>query len=204
MHECKPVCLLEYRPLQGPCSDSSTLHPDLENATTSQGKQDTPSLLTPELQLLASAASDRAEMHSILAQQQENWNKLFQRTLTSTNLVACVLSGLATASHNVILCSMSALLLNAGIATMMAVINKFQPSQMAQEQRTVARLFHKLANDIHSALQVSLRLRPCFSLEIAAGSSLKRRMEVSGSHGTRRGGAVSLDQREVRASSHET
>ncbi|MCO5553875.1 hypothetical protein L7F22_007401 [Adiantum nelumboides] len=126
--------------------------PDLQNATT------IPGLLTAELQLLASAASDRAEMHSILAQQRDNWNKLFQRTLTSTSLAACVLSGLAT-SHNAGLCSLPALLLNAGTAAMMAVINQFQPSQLAEEQRTAARLFRKLASDIHSALQVSPHLR---------------------------------------------
>ncbi|MCO5612882.1 hypothetical protein L7F22_067154 [Adiantum nelumboides] len=132
--------------------DSTPRPGDLQNAIT------TPGLLTAELQLLACAASDRAEMHSILAQQRDNWNKLFQGTLTSTSLAACVLSGLAT-SHNAGLCSLPALLLNAGTAAMMAVINQFQPSQLAEEQRTAARLFRKLANDIHSALQVSPHLR---------------------------------------------
>ncbi|MCO5552766.1 hypothetical protein L7F22_006283 [Adiantum nelumboides] len=138
---------------------ASPPRPDLQNTYTNQGKQHgTPALLAAELQLLANAASDRAEMHSILAQQRDNWNKLFQGTLTSTSLAACVLSGLAT-SHNAGLCSLPALLLNAGTAAMMAVINQFQPSQLAEEQRTAARLFRKLANDIHSALQVSPPLR---------------------------------------------
>ncbi|KAI5066624.1 hypothetical protein GOP47_0019248 [Adiantum capillus-veneris] len=116
-------------------------------------------MLTAELRLLANAVSDRAEMHSILAQQRDNWNKLFQRTLTSTALTACLLSALAaSAQYNAVL-SVPALLLNAGTAAMMAVINHFQPSQLAEEQRTAARLFLKLASDIHYALHLSPLLR---------------------------------------------
>ncbi|MCO5549499.1 hypothetical protein L7F22_002971 [Adiantum nelumboides] len=110
-------------------------------------------------------------MHSILAQQRDNWNKLFQRTLTSTSLAACVLSGLATANHNAVLCNLPALLLNAGTVAMMAIINQFQSSQLAEEQHTAARLFRKLANDIYSALQVSPHLRADSNSKIVAVSS---------------------------------
>ncbi|MCO5566365.1 hypothetical protein L7F22_020042 [Adiantum nelumboides] len=117
-------------------------------------------LLSAELQLVANAASDRAEMHAILAQQRDNWNKLFQRTLTSTSLTACLLSaGLAASGQLNSGLSLPALLLNSGTAAMMVLINQFQPSKLAEEQRTAARLFRKLASDIHCALQVSPHLR---------------------------------------------
>lgn len=117
--------------------------------------------LAAELQLLKSAALDRAEMHSILAQQRDNWSKLFQRMLTATSMTACLLSGLAGSqgAHMSLSLNLPALLLNAGTAAMMAIINKFQPSQLAEEQRTAARLFRKVASDIQYALSVSPHLR---------------------------------------------
>ncbi|KAI5066617.1 hypothetical protein GOP47_0019241 [Adiantum capillus-veneris] len=137
----------------------------------------TSSLLTAELQLLANAASDRAEMHSILAQQRDNWNKLFQRMLTSASMTACVLSVLDghIAGHSMGGLSLPALLLNAGTAAMMAVINQFQPSQLAEEQRTASRLFRKLANDIHYALHLSPHLRQSTSLLV---DDCKRRLQA--------------------------
>ncbi|KAI5066618.1 hypothetical protein GOP47_0019242 [Adiantum capillus-veneris] len=135
----------------------------------------TSSFLTAELQLLANAASDRAEMHSILAQQRDNWNKLFQRMLTSASMTACVLSGLdGYAGHSMGL-SLPALLLNAGTAAMMTVINQFQPSQLAEEQRTAARLFRKLASDVYYALHVSPHLRQRTSLFV---DDCKRRLQA--------------------------
>lgn len=115
-------------------------------------------LLIGELRLLINAASDRAEMHSILAQQRDNWNKLFQRMLTATIMTACLLSSLDGQEHSLSLV-IPALLLNIGSAAMMAVINQFQPSQLAEEQRTASRLCRKLASDIHYALQVAPHLR---------------------------------------------
>eukprot|EP00250_Pteridium_aquilinum_P033266 c5388_g1_i1 orf=3-554(-) len=56
--------------------------------------------LAAELRLLANAASDRAEMHSILTQQRDNWNKLFQRMLTAATMTACVLSSLDGQAHS--------------------------------------------------------------------------------------------------------
>lgn len=113
--------------------------------------------LSAELRLLANAASDRAEMHNILAHQRDNWNKLFQFTLTAACMTSCVLSGLDGQAHSPSL-SVPALLLNSGSAVMMATINLFQPSQLAEEQRTAARLFHKLSSHIHYGLHTASHL----------------------------------------------
>ncbi|KAH6556031.1 hypothetical protein KP509_1Z209400 [Ceratopteris richardii] len=119
----------------------------------------TPPFLTAELLLLQNAATDRAEMHAILAKQRDNWNKLFQRTLTSTMMVACVLSALAGCTGAGLSLNLPAFMLNAGAASMMAIINQFQPSQLAEEQRTAVRLFRKIAADVHYALNVPDHLR---------------------------------------------
>lgn len=115
-------------------------------------------MLLTELRLLANAAADRAQMHNILAQQRDNWNKLFQRFLTMATMTATVLAGLNGQQHSLSL-SLPAFFLDAGSAFMMAVINQFQPSQLAEEQRTAFRLFTKLVNDIEYALLVSPALR---------------------------------------------
>lgn len=115
-------------------------------------------LLLAELRLLANAAADRAEMHSVLAQQRDNWNKLFQHTLTTATLTASVMAGL-NGQHPTLSLSVPALVLNAGCALMMSIINQFQPSQLAEEQRTAARLFKKLVNDIDYALHLPADLR---------------------------------------------
>ncbi|KAH7285112.1 hypothetical protein KP509_33G013700 [Ceratopteris richardii] len=111
-------------------------------------------LLTAQLLLLQNAATDRAEMHAILAEQRDNWNKLFQYSLTSATMIACILSAIAGHVGNCLSLSLSAFILNAGAAFMMAVINQFQPSQLAEEQRTAVRLFRKLAADVRFTLNV--------------------------------------------------
>ena len=121
--------------------------------------------LVAELRLLANAAADRAEMHGILATQRDNWNKLFQHTLTAASMTATVLAALsgamaANAAHiSPASLTLPAALLNAGAGAMMSVINQFQPSQLAEEQRTAARLFRKLVSDIHYAIDTAPHLR---------------------------------------------
>ena len=116
--------------------------------------------LEAELRLLANAASDRAQMHAILAQQRDNWNKLFQGTLTLASFTACLLAALSASTHNVSpSLSVPALLLNAGCAAVMSVVNYFQPSQLAEEQRNAARQFKRLEADVEYALQVAPHLR---------------------------------------------
>ncbi|KAH6554905.1 hypothetical protein KP509_1Z298300 [Ceratopteris richardii] len=96
---------------------------------------------------------------STAAHSRDNWNKLFQRTLTSAMMVACVLSALAGCTGAGLSLNLPAFMLNAGATSMMAIINQFQPSQLAEEQRTAVRLFRKIAADVHYALNVPDHLR---------------------------------------------
>ncbi|MCO5606773.1 hypothetical protein L7F22_060963 [Adiantum nelumboides] len=60
-----------------PCIESLLL----EAVEEQEQEQDQEDVLEAKLWLLANATRDRAEMHAILAQQRDNWNKLFQALL---------------------------------------------------------------------------------------------------------------------------
>ncbi|BBN10098.1 hypothetical protein MPTK1_5g00970 [Marchantia polymorpha subsp. ruderalis] len=52
-----------------------------------------------------------------------------------------------------------AIILGMGAAALMALVSKFQPSQLAEEQRHAARFFKRLGADVEATLQVDPRLR---------------------------------------------
>lgn len=113
-------------------------------------------LLVAKLCGILEAVGDRVELHKNIGKQRNNWNSLL---LTSTNMMilsATMMIGTiaATGSNQG---TFSALQLSAGLlylaATgMLLVVNKIQPSQLAEEQRNAARLFCQLYNQIHMTL----------------------------------------------------
>ncbi|BBN10110.1 hypothetical protein MPTK1_5g01100 [Marchantia polymorpha subsp. ruderalis] len=107
---------------------------------------------------LSVAISDRVEMHSILAQQRDNWNRLLHNTITFTSVSAAVassLNGAATAQG----LQLVAIILGTGAAALMTLVSKFQPSQLAEEQRHAARFFKRLGAEVEATLDVDPRLR---------------------------------------------
>eukprot|EP01018_Ginkgo_biloba_P003977 Gb_35317 [translate_table: standard] len=115
-------------------------------------------LTVAKLHVIAAAAADRAEMHSVLAQQRDGWNKLFHNAFTALTLTAVTLCGL-NAQGNHLALALSSTLLYAASSGMMCVVNKIQPSQLAEEQRMAARLFRQVHTDIHTTLAIHPRLR---------------------------------------------
>eukprot|EP01018_Ginkgo_biloba_P003910 Gb_15745 [translate_table: standard] len=115
-------------------------------------------LTVAKLHVIAAAAADRAEMHSVLAQQRDGWNKLFHNAFTALTLTAVTLCGL-NAQGNHLALALSSTLLYAASSGMMCVVNKIQPSQLAEEQRMAARLFRQINTDIHTTLAIHPRLR---------------------------------------------
>ncbi|KAI5056124.1 hypothetical protein GOP47_0029645 [Adiantum capillus-veneris] len=145
-------------------------YPDLENSgnggdgdrgydkgwITPNGEEDP--FLVAHLHLIAHMAIDRAEMHSILAQQRDNWNKLFQSSLIALAMASTILSALSGFAPNICF-SLPACTINLFLAFIMIGFNHFQPSQLAEEQRTAARLSKKLAHDIEFTLKIAPHLR---------------------------------------------
>ncbi|GLJ47907.1 hypothetical protein SUGI_1011490 [Cryptomeria japonica] len=118
--------------------------------------EDDDEMVVAKLRLVAAAAADRAEMHGVLAQQRDGWNKLLLASLTNITLAALILQALPNIndSNNVV-----ATLLYGFSTALMCGVNKLQPSQLAEEQRMAARLFHQLKTDIHTKLALPPRLR---------------------------------------------
>ncbi|KAG6550444.1 hypothetical protein Mapa_007986 [Marchantia paleacea] len=119
--------------------------------------------IVSQFEALSVLVSDRVEMHSILALQRDNWNRLFHNTITMASVPAATASavnGALPASGLRVV----AIILGMGAAALMALVSKFQPSQLAEEQRHAARFFKRLGADMEATLQVDPRLREDASL----------------------------------------
>jgi hypothetical protein len=99
-------------------------------------------------------------MHAIIGVQRDNWNNLCHMTVNMTTIAAAMLAamntGVGSTSFSM---SVAAFLLNAGAAGFMFLASKYQPSQLAEEQRTASRFHKLLARDIDTTLLMDPRLR---------------------------------------------
>uniref|UniRef100_A0A6V7QR16 Uncharacterized protein n=1 Tax=Ananas comosus var. bracteatus TaxID=296719 RepID=A0A6V7QR16_ANACO len=134
----------------------AVLHASLSNLSPKAKIDDA---VIRKLYAIAEAAADRAEMHAIIGKQRDNWNHLFLHSVNSLALSASLMSGLAcvgsdASSPHVLAFKLSSVLLFAATSTVMLVVNKVQPSQLAEEQRNAARLWRKLEKEIQSKLSL--------------------------------------------------
>ncbi|XP_039144031.1 probable F-box protein At4g22030 [Dioscorea cayenensis subsp. rotundata] len=114
-------------------------------------------LVVYKLYAIAEAAGDRAEMHKIIGEQRNNWNTLLLNSINSINLIASIMAGLSTItmgdqSPHFLAFKLSSALLFTAATSMMLIVNKIQPSQLAEEQRNATRLFKQLERSIHTSL----------------------------------------------------
>jgi hypothetical protein len=144
-----------------PSSPSSPSQRNTKGWTDGNGVED--SRVVAQLRNIAFAAKDRSEMHAIIGVQRDNWNKLCHMTVNMTTIAAAMLAamnnGVAGSTSASFGMSMAAFLLNGGAAGFMFLASKFQPSQLAEEQRTASRFFKMLARDIETTLLIDPRLR---------------------------------------------
>jgi len=145
-----------WSPLPSPNSPGSPAERNTKGWTDERGHQNP--RLVAQLRHIALAARDRAEMHTTIGLQRDNWNKLCHTTVVTTTVAAAVLAALNGATPAVPL-ALTACLLNAGTAGLMALAGKMQPSQLAEEQRSAARQWKAMAEEIEATLQVDPRLR---------------------------------------------
>ncbi len=149
-----------------PSSPSSPSQRNTKGWTDGNGVED--SRVVAQLRNIAFAAKDRSEMHAIIGVQRDNWNKLCHMTVNMTTIAAAMLAamnnGVAGSTSASFSMSMAAFLLNGGAAGFMFLASKFQPSQLAEEQRTASRFFKMLARDIETTLLIDPRLRKAVHL----------------------------------------
>ncbi|XP_044497723.1 probable F-box protein At4g22030 [Mangifera indica] len=111
-----------------------------------------------QLHAILEAVADRVEMHYNIGQQRDNWNKLLLNSINMITLTAATMAGIAAtggAGVSLLALKLSSTLLFSAATGMMVIVNKIQPSQLAEEQRNATRLFKQLEGQI----QILLSLR---------------------------------------------
>ncbi|KAM1384892.1 hypothetical protein PS2_036767 [Malus domestica] len=117
------------------------------NTNNTSHSSDDPTVI-PELYAIMDTIADRVEMHKNIGAQRDNWNHLLLISINAITLTAATMAGLAAAARAIstakapfMALKLSSTLLYVSAAAMLAVTNKIQPSQLAEEQRNAARLF---------------------------------------------------------------
>ena len=125
---------------------------DLYNNST------TPSKATVQLYAVLEAVADRIEMHNNVGEQRDNWNTLLLNSINMITLTASTMAGVAATGScegaPLLALKLSSGLLFSAATGMLLVMNKIQPSQLAEEQRNATRLFKQL----HSQIQTTIAL----------------------------------------------
>ncbi|XP_057960796.1 probable F-box protein At4g22030 [Malania oleifera] len=123
-----------------------------------------------QLYAIMEGVADRIEMHKNVGEQRDNWNHLLLTSINGMTLTAATMAGIAIAASGggAALGSLTALkftstLMFAAATGLMVVVNKIQPSQLAEEQRNAARLFKILHSEIQSTVSLLLRGGPMAS-----------------------------------------
>nr|XP_009591096.1 probable F-box protein At4g22030 [Nicotiana tomentosiformis] len=115
-------------------------------------------LVIAKLYAIKEAVADRVEMHRNIGEQRSQWNNMLLTSINGITLAAAAMTGIAAssgASGDAILgLKMSSTLLYLAATGMLVIINKIQPSQLAEEQRNATRLFQDLYNQIETTLSI--------------------------------------------------
>ncbi|KAJ6925438.1 hypothetical protein NC651_009964 [Populus alba x Populus x berolinensis] len=118
-----------------------------------------------KLYAILEAVSDRVEMHKNIGEQRDNWNKLLLNSINMITLTAATMAGVASAGTvgaPLLALKLSSTLLFSAATGMLLIMNKIQPSQLAEEQRNATRLFKQL----YSQIRTTLALRDPTALDV--------------------------------------
>jgi hypothetical protein len=110
---------------------------------------------TAKLYAILEAVGDRVEMHGNIGEQRDNWNKLLLNSINMITLTAATMAGVAAggaAGAPLLALKLSSTLLFSAATGMLIIMNKIQPSQLAEEQRNATRLFKQLYSQIQNTL----------------------------------------------------
>ncbi|KDO78290.1 hypothetical protein CISIN_1g039011mg [Citrus sinensis] len=122
------------------------------------------SMATAQLYAILEAVADRVEMHNNIGEQRDNWNTLLLNSINMITLTAATMAGLtlaagtAGAGGSLLALKLSSTLLFSAATGMLVIMNKIQPSQLAEEQRNATKLFKQLQRELQTLL--TLRRRP--------------------------------------------
>ncbi|CAL5409535.1 unnamed protein product [Camellia sinensis] len=110
-----------------------------------------------KLYAIMEAVDDRVEMHKNVGEQRSNWNSLLLTSINAITLTASTMAGIAattsaSGSGPLAALKLSSTLLYLAATGMLLIMNKLQPSQLAEEQRNAARLFKQIREEIHTTI----------------------------------------------------
>ncbi|KAK4857916.1 hypothetical protein QYF36_008189 [Acer negundo] len=115
-------------------------------------------MTTQRLYAILEAVCDRVEMHDNIGEQRNNWNTLLLNSINMITLTAATMAGVAATGDSHLGLKLSSTLLFSAATGMMVIVNKIQPSQLAEEQRNAVRLFKQLQREIETVITVRV---PC-------------------------------------------
>ncbi|KAK2394386.1 putative F-box protein [Trifolium repens] len=108
-----------------------------------------------QLYAILESVSDRTEMHQNIGEQRDNWNTLLLNSINMITLTASAMAGVAAISGSgapLLALKLSSALLFSASTGMLIIMNKIQPSQLAEEQRNATRLFKSLKSNIETTI----------------------------------------------------
>lgn len=108
-----------------------------------------------ELYAILEIVADRIEMHKNIGAQRDNWNVLLLNSVNGMTVAAATMAGLGAISGvgaSLLALKLSSSLLYMAATGILLVMNKIQPSQLAEEQRNASRLFKQLYEEIRTTL----------------------------------------------------
>nr|XP_023928395.1 probable F-box protein At4g22030 [Quercus suber] len=116
-------------------------------------------IVSTQLYAILEAVADRVEMHANIGEQRDNWNTLLLNSINMMILTAATMAGVAaTAAGGIgmplLALKLSSTLLYSAATGMLLIMNKIQPSQLAEEQRNATRLFKQLQSQIQTMLAI--------------------------------------------------
>ncbi|KAL2475665.1 putative F-box protein [Abeliophyllum distichum] len=112
-----------------------------------------------KLYAILEAVADRVEMHNNIGEQRSNWNSLLLTSINALTLAAATMTGIAATSvvsggAPVAALKLSSTVMYLSATGMLSIMNKIQPSQLAEEQRNATRLFKQLHNQIQTIIAI--------------------------------------------------
>ncbi|KAL8112822.1 putative F-box protein At4g22030 [Apium graveolens] len=114
-------------------------------------------IVITKLYAIMDAVADRVEMHKNICEQRNNWNSLLLTAINTITLSAATMAGIAataTLGSPLLALKMSSTLMYLAATGMLVIMNKIQPSQLAEEQRNATRLCKQLHNQIQTLIAI--------------------------------------------------
>ncbi|RWR74318.1 putative F-box protein [Cinnamomum micranthum f. kanehirae] len=131
------------------------INTQMQNVRTATENKDAIDMATIKLYAIAEVVADRVEMHANIGEQRNNWNNLLSNSINAITLTAATMAGLSMipiGTHSIFAMKLASTLLYSAATGLLLVVNKIQPSQLAEEQRNALRLFRQLHEQIRTTL----------------------------------------------------